>query len=103
MFVVLLKGEGYGCDYTIGCNKTWRFLKAETMEEARKEVEKIAREYSEPGIEKATILQVAEKEDGDVAGWRKKWKAAREKKAKEAKEAADRAQYEALKKKFENS
>lgn len=33
-FLVLYTGYGQGCDYTIDCNKTWRFMEAENMQEA---------------------------------------------------------------------
>lgn len=70
MFYVLLTGQGYGCDYTIGCNKTFKRLEAETWEEAEKEVAKICGEYSEPDIAKARILEVTEAKNFDVAGWK---------------------------------
>lgn len=34
MYTLLLQGLGEGCDYTIGCNKTWTVFKAESDEEA---------------------------------------------------------------------
>lgn len=37
-FLVLYKGSGEGCDYTIDCNKTWKFIEAETMDDAIKEL-----------------------------------------------------------------
>jgi len=41
-YLALIEGRGEGCDYTIGCNVTWRFLdKANNFEEAEKEVKKI--------------------------------------------------------------
>lgn len=61
MFYVLLTGAGEGCDYTIGCNKTWKQLKAATTEEAVTEVATlVVEEYAsdEHRLEKATILSV---------------------------------------------
>jgi len=37
-FLVLYTGYGTGCDYTIDCNKTWRFMEAESMQEAINEL-----------------------------------------------------------------
>lgn len=33
-FIALFTGKGDGCDYTIGCNRTWKFIHARNMEEA---------------------------------------------------------------------
>lgn len=37
-FVVLYRGCGYGCDYTIGCNKKWSFIEADSIKEATEKV-----------------------------------------------------------------
>lgn len=103
MFLALLDGGGGGCDYSIDCNKTWRRLKAKTIEEAKIEVAIAIKEYgrSESKVEKATILLVDSEVDFDVKGF---WKAIDAKRAKDAAEkklAEDKAAYEKLKKQFE--
>ena len=42
-YLALIKGSGEGCDYTVGCNCRWEFLKAETKEDALKEVAEIVK------------------------------------------------------------
>ena len=32
-FLVLITGYGEGCDYTIGCNKTWVIIEADNKNE----------------------------------------------------------------------
>lgn len=32
MYLVLIEGSGEGCDYTVGCNKTWKFYDADKTE-----------------------------------------------------------------------
>ena len=97
MFIVLAEGEGQGCDYTIGCNKTFKTLKAETWEEAEKEVAEICGEYSEPSIAKARILEVSQAKDFDIAAWEEK----RRKRKAEEELASKKAQYEMLKEEFD--
>lgn len=92
VFYVLLTGQGDGCDYTIGCNKKFKKLAATDREAALKEVEEICSGYSEPGIEKATLVEAASVVECDVAGWQEEW--ARQRRLDEA--AADRAKKEKL-------
>ncbi len=80
MFIVLLTGEGDGCDYSIDCNKTFDTLKAETWDDARIEVSKICRKYSSPCISKAQILEVNKSEDFDIIGFKKERRKKREEK-----------------------
>jgi hypothetical protein len=102
MFYVLLEGEGgrsSGCDYTIGCNLNYEQLDAVTWDDAKKEVAHMLEESSR--IEGAVILEVAKREAFDVDKWKSDQKAASQKEAETADEAARRKQYEKLKEEFE--
>ena len=70
-YMLLLKGRGDGCDYTIGCNMTWRRLKAETAEAAHAEALEALRDYglAEMRIGTATVLCVAGETVIDVEAW----------------------------------
>lgn len=61
-FILLLQGAGEGCDYTIGCNVTWKELKSTNIKDAKLEAQKIVSSYDEPEIEDATLIQVASSE-----------------------------------------
>jgi hypothetical protein len=103
-FVLLLTGEGQGCDYCIDCNKTFRVFDAKGAAEAMAEVEEIIKEYGEPGIE-CFRLFVAGCELTDEARKyidEKDARAAEEQKkaALAAQEARERAEYERLDRKF---
>ncbi len=102
MFIVLLKGKGEGCDYTIGCNRNWWTLKATTKEEALNEVANIIDERGkgEGSIGKATILHVQEEIEFDIKGLWKKLDIAQAKKDAEKQLAKDKATYEKLKEQF---
>lgn len=102
MFIVLLKGKGEGCDYTIGCNRNWWTLKATTKEEAINEVANYIEEIGkgESAIGKATILHVNEEIEFDIKGLWKKLDTAHAVKVAEDKAAAELKLYEKLKKQF---
>lgn len=102
----LLEEQGGGCDYTIGCGLRISEIQATSLEEAKAQVvEEIGdnwRAQHEHGIEKAALFLVEDKIDlraflSDEKAKREDEKA--KKKARKA-EAAERAQYETLKKKF---
>ena len=61
-FVVLLTGEGGGCDYTIGCNMKWEKFEANSVEEAEKKVKKIIKKYdgNDVTIKHAELLRIHE-------------------------------------------
>jgi len=45
MYIALMQGVGEGCDYTIGCNKTWKLLHASNKEDAEKEIVELFEYY----------------------------------------------------------
>lgn len=100
MFYVLLKGEGHGCDYTIACNVDWKKLKATTLEEAKGEVEEICSGHSEPGIDKAIIIEARQVVEFDVAGFHRERHLKRLELEAAKALAREKLQYEELKKKF---
>ena len=59
-FVVLLTGEGGGCDYTIACNKDWKKIEANSVEDAMNQVKDMIAEYSEPAIEHDELIEIKE-------------------------------------------
>lgn len=99
MFIALIDG-GDGCDYNIDCNKTWKFLKATNIEEARKEVEYFFEYYGREMIKKMTILDVSSSESFDVSGYLKKLRMDDSEREAIRKQEEERLQYEKLKKKF---
>ena len=66
VYYALIKGDGEGCDYTIGCNMRWKRLKATTLDGAkeeslfpdgRRENSCVVGEYNP--VDSITILEVA--------------------------------------------
>lgn len=102
MFYVLLVGEGEGCDYTIGCNKTFRKLEASTWQTAREEVADICADCEEPSIAKATILAVTECQDFDIATWKADHRRRKEEEKKKEERARKKAMLEQLKAELES-
>ena len=62
-YLVLVKGSGYGCDYTIGCNRIWKFVECE-KEDLKSELEEIADYYG--GEETIDSFIVVPYEKGSV-------------------------------------
>lgn len=61
-YIVTFEGSGDGCDYTIGCNVTWREFEASSMEDAIQGAKEIILEYSPDhiSIKRATVYQISE-------------------------------------------
>lgn len=60
-FVALLVGYGEGCDHTIDCNKTWKFLVSTELEDAEQEIKDLFEGYGgEENIEKITLVRIHE-------------------------------------------
>jgi hypothetical protein len=100
MFVVLLTGQGEGCDFTIGCNRCWRDLRAATWEEALAEVPAVLQGFGEPQVATATILHVVAAQDFPVASWRQLQEAEQARRDQEAQKELRRRQYEELRREF---
>lgn len=99
-FYLLLEGPGEGCDYTIGCNKTWREFNASDLPAALAKANKIILEEGEERVEKAALLSVEAVQTVDVRGLFREAEEMRRKRAKTVEERAERTEYERLKKKF---
>ena len=72
-YVALLTGEGYGCDYTIGCNKKFEVFEAADESAALKKCKELW-EYcgganGEPRVEKIELYAIA----GTVSVPLKRW------------------------------
>lgn len=100
-FIVLLKGRGTGCDYTIGCNKTWREFDAQNLEEAKAKVKEIILEYSEPDIAEARLMAHAY-EDIDARAVYQEQEEKRKRKKEEQDKKKRKKEYEKLKAEFDN-
>lgn len=107
MFVVKLVGPGEGCDYTIGCNNITITLpeSIKTMEEAVQyvvfaEEQGCLNYYGSGRVEKATIYEVVQSHEVDVATvFRRKLEILQKEEA-EAKLEKEKAEFERLKAKF---
>ena len=122
-FVILVKQEGEGCDYTIGCGYLYRFFDAKDMEDALYRVRTMEREdhndnlvfgHRASDLKQAIIVRVDDMVDAlhtksqrEIAEDEERAKAAKEEERQERdaaakeQEAKDRAEYERLKRKFE--
>ena len=119
MFYALLEGGGRGCDYTIQCGIDFKELKANTIEEARKEVTDFLRrrgcdeiedwtpkdfegyiKYDDGHIQSITILEVKSVETFNINEWLNSFKTKAIQKEKEKSEAAELKELERLQKKF---
>jgi len=124
-FVVLLRQQGEGCDYTIGCGYKYIFIEAMDMDDAlyqvrtknRKDYEdgtKYIYSYRADELEEVTIIPITQKVDAlHFMSEREKREAEEEKrrqekgkeedrkKEAEAREKQDREEYERLRNKFE--
>lgn len=103
VYYALLKGNGEGCDYTIGCNMRWRRLRATTLDGAKAEAlfpdgptEASHCVGGEPRVAEITILEVCAEIDlrHDIAVARDEYRIAQE----QTKIAEKRRTFERLKK-----
>lgn len=107
-YLVIIEGEGEGCDYTIGCNIRWDFYDAESLEDLKEQI--IKRWYSyedakeeeyyapEIGVGKAIIVQAdlhCEMDDIHEIALKRV-----EKTISDERDSKEKKEYERLKKKF---
>lgn len=109
-YYLFLVGKGEGCDYTIGCNKTWKMIDAESEDIALDKAVKIINDY-DGDIERYIMIQsegsLTEKVKDKIAENRRleeeaearEIQAEEERERQEAEER-DRAEFERLKAKF---
>lgn len=117
-YAVVIKQNGEGCDYTIGCGMQTVELKSTTREEALREARMIVQgtpdgdyEYgfadtmlidydhtTTSRIQYAKLVQI--EEDLPVAQWHAELLAAHRRSQEESTEAKERAEYERLRNKF---
>jgi hypothetical protein len=85
-YVALLTGSGYGCDYTIGCNKNFEVFTANDESEAIKRCRQKWEDYSkgEPRIESIQLFLVEATIEVPVRQWNEQGEADSEKAAAEA-------------------
>jgi len=107
-FLLCVIGRGEGCDYTIGCNLNFHELSSQTKEGARIEAKAHLGEeyYGDLGsltgcrIQAAELFEVSSKEELPLNTWRRDSELAQNKKEIKREEAAEKQEYERLKKKY---
>ena len=111
-YILLERNEGEGCDYTIGCNQRWSFFRAESKEKAIEHVigakPTNGDDYEDnlrPYLEREELLIVTD--EGKVIDllpivheYEAEYKALEEEAQRLKREAAERADFERLSKKF---
>ena len=72
-YVALLTGAGEGCDYTIGCNKTFEVFESADASAAVSHCKKMWEDHGgangEPRIEKVQLYAIAETVEVPVKRW----------------------------------
>jgi hypothetical protein len=103
-FFVIQTGQGYGCDYTIGCNERTDYRQAESaqdiIDELFEEWDDYVSDYAAEHYSEISIVEAAEITKVDIDGYVERRKAQEDQAAARKKEAAEKAEYERLKKKF---
>lgn len=105
-YLVLIEGKGYGCDYTIGCNKEWIELNlSDDIEKAEEDaIDHILKYYGdEERVESIKIVPYNFIIMADLQGYLNEMKFKEEAAAQAINDANEKAEYERLKKKFEGS
>jgi len=102
-YLVLLEGVGEGCDYTIGCNKNWEEMDlSDDIKEAKTQaVKHVAEWYGSDRVESVQLVPVASIETVDLQGYLDEQERKERQEEAAKKEAAEKAEYERLKEKFE--
>ena len=113
MFIAHVKQAGGGCDYTIDCAKTMWRLKAETHENAIKELRELVIGrldvdygcyeggfWGETRLESVTLFEVSNESEVDIDKWYQGALATLDNAEAKAKEKEERAQLERLKEKY---
>lgn len=99
IFYAYYTGPG-GCDYTIGCNKSLRKLKALNKSNAEKEIQEEYSHMKHWGINEVQLLEVKSIEEIDLSAIVKKLTEERRSAEIIRVEAEERAQYEKLHAKY---
>lgn len=104
-FYLHMKGPGYGCDYTIGCNNLLVPLKANNSDDAKDEASVILKDYGaywsrEPRVDTACLIEATNVLDMNVLITRKTIREAEQLAAKQKKEAEELKEFARLKAKF---
>ncbi len=102
-YIAILKQEAEGCDYTINCGTQVISLKSTDSDGARDElINLIYDEYiGETSLEDATILEVYSEVFLDLPNIYSSWQNHKEQQKLSEKELLEKAEYERLKKKYE--
>lgn len=108
----MLKGEGKGCGNSIGCNKRWKMIDAETDELAMAQAKETLDSYDghEPEISEfifirsesltANLKTFIEQKDAEEKQQAEALRAAEQVAEQQSNEEQERAEYERLKLKF---
>jgi hypothetical protein len=103
-YLVLVEEHGEGCDYTIGCGKTWEYMDLPIdLDEAFEAANKWAYDTYEDGessIFQVHVIIAGEVHDAEYTAYRKKREAAAEAGKQEDADAVERKEYERLKEKY---
>ena len=103
-YLVVMKGEGEGCDYTIGCNMLYKIVESERclsdfVEHFANKVTDPS-EFSDPGVVRLIIAPFEHCQDVDLRPYKQVHRDRRDAEKKAEQEARDRAELERLKKKL---
>lgn len=100
-YIAYVKQYGGGCDYTIGCGQTLWELEASSLEDARIEVKNEVLVYTGlDRIDSATIYEVTHCEIMSVHEWYADEERRKKDEELQAKEVAEREEFERLQQKF---
>lgn len=104
-FVAYLEQASPGCDYTIACGKQLIEIGGSTREEAIAELREMIFEdgygpHSDYRIWRITLYEVADADGIPIDEWYAEYEADQKRVALEESSAAERAQYEQLRKKY---
>jgi hypothetical protein len=100
-YYALMVGEGEGCDYTIGCNKTFKKMKAHNEQDALKEAEQLCEEHQgEIPLVSLLVLEVHKAHQIPVKDIYRKMDEEERKEKEQEKEKEERKELERLKAKF---
>jgi hypothetical protein len=100
-YMLVVRGAGEGCDYTLGCNVMTVAVHAETREDARALAKKMRPSSSSACIPWASATLVEVIEELPVASWVEQERAAEDARRAKKIEKAERKAYEKLKARFE--
>jgi len=103
-YIVIMKGFGEGCDYTIGCNMSYEVMESDkSLADFANEMAGTVTdpsEYSDPGVKKLIVVPYDAAIIPDLGPFRKQHQDAREAEKAREQEVKDRKKLEELKKKY---